>query len=299
MIWQPLHMDSIPEVRAHPANRQAKDTIVVCDVGGFHNAAAPFVTNWGNEHRAHHEKMRTGDQSLVPLSDKYLEKAEQHMFLSRTWGARDGVIGCLPIIPAFLAGSPDSLRRRVRLKKPTGPLAIFLELTGSARLSDDQRLERGAAMLALTRVLHRVRPVELFVCVTYGYTNKLNAIVCHIETAPLDIGRAAAMLGETGLSACGFGVSLLSRLDESGHAGSWAYGSPDLERRHSGEIFKRIMHPSADLLFVPAMFGLDANSHNPDKWLRDMLVKYGGETVDKDESEIEVADTGHVEQRRA
>jgi hypothetical protein len=109
----------------------------------------------------------------------------------------------------------------------------------------------------------------------------MNGLLVRIETTPLDLGRAAHMLVKLDRAAS-YGADVLKQA--IGHnPGSWSYGTPELERRYCGEIFKRFLHPDSDILYVPAAYLGDSNIANPAKWLDDMLVKYGGATVERDE----------------
>lgn len=162
---------------------------------------------------------------------------------------------------------------------PAGPLSIFLETTGSggAHSGSDAR---GAVMLALVRMLSEYRAVDLHVCTTYGGRDTMNALLCKVETTPLDLARASHLLGRLGASAI-VGDRVMRRFGRPGYYSGWSYGVPELERRWCGEIFRRFLNPGSDVLFVPAAY-LDDNWRNPVKWLKDMLVRYGGETIEED-----------------
>lgn len=285
MLFQPhLNVPCIPEIQA--VRPGARDNIVLSDVEGYALKVAG-VTAWDGTmaHNDYINGLRNGDISLVALSDQYLAKMEERGFMSKAWGVTADVVGAVPNVPAYIAGQPMNMRRRFRTRKPSGPLSIFLEATGSAGSMDlASTMQRGAAMLALVRILSEQRPVDLWACVTYGSTNEMNALLIRLETMPLDLGRAAHMLVKL-QSAAMYGHSVLAQI--LGHnPGSWSYGTPELERRYCGEIFKRFLHPNSDILYVPAAYSRDDNISNPAKWLADMIQKYGGDTVERsDDSE--------------
>jgi hypothetical protein len=281
MFWQAhKKLPCIPEIQAiRPA---AHDNIMICDVAGFAEQAigTPRVTP------DFIHKLKNGDLSCVADSDAFLAELEKVTIASRTFVPRNDVLGAVPIVPNFIAGNPFNMRRRERVRKPKGPLAIFLECTGSGSTMHGDTLLRGVAMLALARLLNDQRPIDLYVCVTFGKTNRMNAIVCRVETAPLDLARAAFMLGNlTDMSRVGFDVIEKTIGEEPG---SWSYGTPDLERRWCGEIFGRFLQPGSEVLFCPAAFTTDAE--NPVAWIKQMLVKYGGDTVEREDGEEAAAD---------
>jgi hypothetical protein len=55
-------------------------------------------------------------------------------------------------------GNPYNMRNKRRDKTGRGPLALFIEMTGSAGLAKDDMVERGAALFALVQALSLARP---------------------------------------------------------------------------------------------------------------------------------------------
>ena len=43
------------------------------------------------------------------------------------------------------------------------------------------------------------------------------------------------------------------------------------------------LQPGSDVLYVPAAYLADSKRHKPVDWLKDMLVRYGGETMREEE----------------
>jgi hypothetical protein len=216
-------------------------------------------------------------------SERLLEQLADITPHSRTFVNEASVTGSLPIVPAFLAGVPQNMRLRRRQKRPAGPLAIFLETTASGGAMGSEHDERGACLLDLARLLGEYRPTDLWVCTTYGEREHLNALLVKVETRPMDLARAAHLLGDLNGTAIA-GRQLFSSLNLSMDYG-WSYGVPELERKWCGEIFSRFLQPGSDVLYVPAAYLRDASRRDPVKWLREMLVKYGGETVQDEEEE--------------
>lgn len=276
MFEQFRNRQAIPEILA--LQPRARDNIFLCDASGL---AERLTGSWAQEYR---KKLLVGDLSRVAESDRYLAQLKDQIPHSRTFVNTANVVGSLPIVPAYLAGSPMNMRQRTRAKRPAGPLSIFLECTGSAGASRTAN-ERGAAMLALVRALNEYRSVDLWLCVTYGQKESMNGLLCHVETRPLDLARAAHMLASLqDTAACG--ASVLQGLGCSWHGG-WSYGVPELERKWCGEIFKRFLHPGSDVLYVPAALFMQGGRgdqwQRPVDWLKEMLAKYGGETIQEED----------------
>lgn len=136
-----------------------------------------------------------GDVARVAASDALLDRMENAVgFEARRWRTVDCVAGGSPNVPAFLAGSPMSMRRRVRTMDTAAPLTIAVEMTVSANAKPAEIARRGAAALALARIAAAARPVTLWAF--YGAQNygQNAAFAVRIETAPLDLARAAWLL---------------------------------------------------------------------------------------------------------
>jgi hypothetical protein len=278
MIFESFrNRESIPEILA--LQPRARDNIFLADPEGFERELGKISTyGVSKEYR---QKLLTGDLSRVEASERLLERLADITPHSKTFVNEAQVTGSLPIVPAFLAGVPQNMRLRRRQKRPAGPLAIFLETTASGGASGGAEA-RGAVLLALARLLGEYRPTDLWVCTTYGEHARLNALLVRVETRPMDLARAAHLLGALGETAAA-GARLFYSLDLN-FSGGWSYGVPSLERKWCGEIFSRFLQPGSDVLYVPAAFLTD-NWRQPERWLREMLVQYGGETVKDEEDE--------------
>ena len=114
---------------------------------------------------------RDGDPRLVAQSDGLLRKFESLTFPTnrRQWLAAEA--GHVPNVPAFIAGHPPSMRRRAKREHDAAPVPVYVDLFLSAAFNADAAMARGAAVLALVRVLAAHRAVTLYVgygTTTYG-----------------------------------------------------------------------------------------------------------------------------------
>lgn len=139
-----------------------------------------------------------GDSRLVTQSDAMLDRMESTVgFEARRWRAVDCVAGGAPNVAAFLAGSPMAMRRRVRVLGAAAPLTIAVEMTVSADAKPAEIARRGAAALALARIAAASRPVTLWGFYGAQENGPHAAFAVRIETAPLDLARAAWLLCST------------------------------------------------------------------------------------------------------
>lgn len=139
----------------------------------------------------------TGNLDGVEKADALLSRFETLAFATHAKGWREDVSGAIPNVPAFIAGHPLNMRRREKIENAAAPITIFCDIFASCSYTGEQITKRGAAVLALVRILSMRRPVELWLggCAAHRSENgKLVAPVVKIDTAPLDLARAAYAL---------------------------------------------------------------------------------------------------------
>lgn len=270
-----IHLDALPEVK-----QGAKDHFALYDMGGFADAAMLLKDtsgSWygkGTLHQAA-RMIRDGDLSAVPDCDKIMQELDGNVFVSRQYRVVNDVCGATPDVPAYIAGLPTAMRRRVRQSNVTAPLAVFVDLTTSGGIEASVVRKRGVAILALVRLLSNFRPVEAWAMVGLGCPGHADFVAVRLDTAPLDLARAAHVLTST-MVARGIGYSLAHELSTGG--GAWPYGEyePKAQRVHGAAIFKRVVHPGSDVLFVPPLYLTDQSVTAPVQWIKENLAKYGG-----------------------
>lgn len=138
-------------------------------------------------------RARGGDPARVALCDAMLARMEDAVgFQSRRWRAVDDVVGGVPNVPAYLAGAPLTMRRRVRVMDDAAPLTVALEMGVSQSVSATTLARRGAAALAFARIAAATRPVELWAYfAARDGGDKAACMAVRLDTAPLDVARAA------------------------------------------------------------------------------------------------------------
>lgn len=271
-----VNLPAIPVIRErYPA---ARDSFMIADVADMPTLIREHC------HSAYREEalniLAGKNERLTKNMEKYMHAFEQDVFVGKAWETRDSVVGGFPNVPALLAGVPCSMRQRYKTQKDTSPLTVYVELTGSSGVSDGPFVQRGAAILALVRLLANSRPVEIYTTTTFGTTNLMQMVACKLETSPLDVTRGAAMLCDETLRSVNHDLNVkilgnYSNLPRNpGASLGWAYGVPDLERRYAGQILANILNPGSTMVYIPAAHMADTLS-DPAAWIREMLRRYG------------------------
>ena len=218
-------------------------------------------------------RTRGGDFERVAPSNALLERFERFAFETPRKGWRDDVTGSVANVPAYLAGQPTAMRRRVTNKDAGAPLAVIIDLATSSKISADTIEKRGAAVLALVRLLSMRRPVELWAGVFTGAGSNdrdCAAIFTKIETAPLDLATAAYVL-----CSAGFPRRLLYSVahESCGFVSHWPYRNHSTSRAHMDAICRAGFHHVTDALCIPAVHIEDDIASNPQAWIERKLTE--------------------------
>ena len=141
------------------------------------------------------DRALSGNAALVPASDKLLAQLEAINPPTSAWETQGAVAGGVANIPAYLAGQPVNMRLRRRVESQGAPLSIIVDCVTSGGVDHATITRRGAAVLALVRSLAGRRPVTLTVIGGMCARGKTVCVAFPIDTAPLDLARAAWALG--------------------------------------------------------------------------------------------------------
>lgn len=228
---------------------------------------------YGSSYQSFKQRIETGDNGLVAKSDAHLALIEDQVPMSRGWRNVDDVVGAVPNVPAFLAGHPQCMRRRQRTMRDTAPLAIYMDLTSSAGISAEDVQNRGVVLLALTRLLVEHRPVELWVGTGLGASRRSATVAWRIDTAPLDLARAAYHVSATAM-ARGFGYEMV-HAELKMWDGQWPFGSHELHCRTAEERLKQVFS-GQELMYIPPIFLGDAMTKDPVGWVKRVMAQYVG-----------------------
>jgi hypothetical protein len=270
------------------AQPSAIENFVVCDLPAFADCADQLPTEkqnvgkegtrwWGGmTYQKSVTALRDGDMGGVAASDKLLAEMETLVPVSQSWRTHNSVVGMCPNVPQYLAGNPYNMRLKRRCATTTAPLSIFVELVASAGIDARTCLKRGAAMLALVRMLANLRPVELWCVIAIGQRNSRSSLCVRLDTLPLDLARSAHVFTHPSIfRALGY-RSLEREFYPRGWNGDWAFGDHALHVRTAAESYRRLLKPGSDVLFMPPVHVSDVYLTEPAKWLRAMIAQHGG-----------------------
>lgn len=133
---------------------------------------------------------RHGDLTYVAEAEKLVGKIDAEIDSD---GVRPmwtpSVVGNFPLVPAYLAGTPEAMLARTDVPDPRGDLEVWVELGCASGVKVSQMRRRGVCVLAAVMALSRIRNVRL-VCFT-GYQNANMAVRLQY---PLDISEACGVL---------------------------------------------------------------------------------------------------------
>lgn len=225
-------------------------------------------------------RFQSGDMECAAMSDKMLSDIEKKIQFPSTRNVIvDDVVGAFPNVPAYLAGTPLTMRRRVRQETEATPIAVFVNLMASAYVSSNALMTRGAAALAFVRAIAGVRPVELFVGAIQGFADAYSeddarAVFYRIDTAPLDLARAAFCVGHTSSYRHGAMIALFDQFPMINR------GLPLVADIHAEAIVRKNMPHFSDVLMLHGLRSENEVTRNPVQWVIDNLKKYGADTAE-------------------
>ena len=168
-------------------------------------AACPYMTKtddnkWsGGTPVETQARLDAGSAKATAACDRLLGQMESVGFATSRFATVAAVAGGAPCVPAYLAGNPLAMRRRVKISDDAAPLAVVVDIGVSASVKAATIERRGAAALALVRLLAATRPVTLWAVSGQNISRYSDhatdaAFGVQIETAPLDVARAAWLL---------------------------------------------------------------------------------------------------------
>jgi len=217
------------------------------------------------------QKTLTGDEARVGASEEFMAALESAVVPTARPRWEDAPAGFVPNVPAFLAGHPASMRRRVRRQHESAPLALIADLAASATINATDVAKRGAAILALVRILGTRRPLELHAGSAVMHARGgACAVLARLDTTPLDVATAAHVLANPG-----WVRRLCYSLGERDYGFNGAWGFRD--RRFciaKAEELLAMAFPYSQVLVIPAIGWDDESVKDPAKWVLRYVERY-------------------------
>ena len=185
-------------------------------------------------------------------------------------GGLGDVVGALPNVPAFLAGTSQAMRRKQRTVSDSAPISVVADVTSSAAIDAKDLLKRGTALLAFVRLLSTHRAVSLWCGIGLDAKGGGSSMVLwRIDTTPLDLARAAHLLSAPSVSR-GLGYGLSRALHAS--SGSWPFHSHERQASTGEARLREVL--GEQVHFIPPLFVADELISAPVKWLQRELARY-------------------------
>ncbi len=214
-----------------------------------------------------------GDDSLVPQAMAILDKLEATLETSQgQWSASP--IGAYPVVPEFLTGLPDCMRRRIEVTTDIAPITVYVSTTCSASIDSETMLKRGVAILALVLKLQAFRPVRLcLLAETHGNSDGQCIQAIQINSQPLDLSTICYALTHVGF-ARHLTYSLAKELD--GFNGAWPNNYNGGGAQWEAHIRQYVGLESQDL-YIGAARDWDPIIRDPIAWVNaQVLAAQGG-----------------------
>lgn len=243
----------------------------------FADAARPhdlgYSAGWaGTTHEGAYQSCVNGDLEGVADAERLLESIHAKLE-TRLTVVSPSPCGAYPIVPEYLAGRPDSMRRRVHALDESAPIRVFIDLTCSAKIDHKALTARGIAFLALAMLMARTRPVEMFAVVACTGSNHTAAVI-RIPTAPLEIATVTGLFARGAVRTLGYGY--LARA--CGGGGNWLKNSVARSGDLTGyiKLLRRVIGAAdSDLVIGPAHYN-DLSISDPVKFVQNMIDRNKG-----------------------
>lgn len=224
-----------------------------------------------------------GDDSTVEKAQELIDKlAIPSIETSRdVWSPT--IAGAYPMVPEYLAGEPQCMRRRMSEQSDVAPVNVYLNICASASWSADQLLKRGTTVLAFALALQSVRPVEIHLVGHFGESPKTNNESLYfdilLDSKPLNMSQAAYVLSD-----CSYIRHLWWEMvwyKKGTRQGSdfiyWGknFVSAELSNYPTFEkLVRKNLQMNAQDLYIPMAYTSDRLISEPVAWVNEQLAKY-------------------------
>jgi len=223
-----------------------------------------------------------GDETHVDQANKLVDQIVATVEVPRHV-SKKSVYGFRPNVPAYIRGEPRDMWRRLKIKEERSPIRVFVGLTSSALISEDDLIKRGCAIAAFAIAMSNVRPVIItpYVCLgSSRYTGRgtRNMLISwDISTQPLIMSELMAVTRpevtrHIGIESCRQLFGRIAEDDPSFHSDSFSEAKM---RQHLGA------KPSD--LYLPSIHASDPILNDPVAWVNTQVERYtSGDVTDND-----------------
>lgn len=164
------------------------DAWLKCDVRDWFEASS---SAWrGGDKADVYRFASSGDLDAVEAAERIVGRIDANVSLEDlrdNW--QTSVCGVIPVVPAYLAGAPESMLAMVPALSDKSEIEIWVSPTVSGGVSVEDLKRRGRCLLAFIMAVQRVRPVRLVV-----FCESEARAACIRMTCPLDFSEVCAMI---------------------------------------------------------------------------------------------------------
>jgi len=147
---------------------------------------------------------RSGRLDMVERAERVLEQINKQIDALRgEWIPSRA--GAYVVVPEFLTGFPESMRRRVEAPNERAPIRFYVDVWAACFFSADALINRGVSFLALAMALLQDRPVEMYAMVTGSGSGRNAVDMIPLPTSPLDLAVVCSVFFPSFLRCIGFG----------------------------------------------------------------------------------------------
>lgn len=252
--------------------------------GGFRSGKAPALSFKDAIATA-----QSGLPSLIAPSDDMIDKLESMLpdMALKAFEITRSIVGSCPDVPSLLAGEPLTMLQRRRRLKQEAPLAVFIDLISTCNVTDKQHMTKGAAILALVRILSTRRPVTLFAgmqCDTQGSAKRAAMLYFPMDTSPLDLARAAWLMSHQSAVR---GMMYQFCKQEVDYRGHWAWNDSDKHRDRGQDVARAVLGCN-EILYIPPPMTQDRDFqtlvNDPARWLVERVMRYGKHGIGEEDA---------------
>lgn len=139
---------------------------------------------------------KNGDLAYVQDAERIVERIDSELDtegLRPVW--QPSVVGNFPLVPAYIAGTPESMLARTDVPDARGDLDLWVEMGVSCSVSQSDMRRRGVCVLGAAMALSRVRNVRVVLFTAFDHTNMAISLQC-----PLDVSEICGMITQTSVT---------------------------------------------------------------------------------------------------
>jgi hypothetical protein len=218
--------------------------------------------------------MTHGDRSLVSKSEVIMRGFDDMMGEVERTISVPAIAGGAPNVPAMLAGSPMSMRRRQPVRVQAPSVTFVASHWHRVDVPKEHILRRGVTVLAVVRALSAVMPITLWSAVGLGSGGTNTVVGFKVETDPIDLVRAAWAVSSPQVLRTGFhGVTGIVH----GKATKGGYKVSEIEK-NPAEAWSNILGSEAEntivLEGISGKNSIWSSDKTAAKWSSDMIARF-------------------------